>query len=270
MMTGMRTIRRSVEWQDLLGRAFVWIVGPAYIALLLLLGYRLRGLRAVRRAVLEEFDRHRGPWLVCANHLTMIDSLILIYAMFSLPDHLRRFRQIPWNLPERNNFQSNPLLAVLCYLAKCIAITRGGDRDEMKRTLDKCAYLMETERNLLIFPEGGRSRTGRVNTETFSYGIGRFIKDFPGCRVMCLYLRGDGQTSYSTVPKLGERFTIAMEVFDPERTAAEGLRAQREYAAQIIRRLVRMEEQHFALYRQRYRGSAGTRQSGEKPGCALP
>ena len=270
MMTEAGAIRRSVELQDLMGRAFVWIVGPAYFALLLLLGYRLRYLRAIRRAVAEEFDRHRGPWLVCANHLTMIDSLVLIYAMFSLPDHFRRFRQIPWNLPERNNFQRNPVLAVLCYLAKCIAITRGGDRDEMKRTLDKCAHLMETERNLLIFPEGGRSRTGRINQETFSYGIGRFIKDFPRCRVMCLYLRGDEQSSYSTIPKLGERFTLTMEVFDPERTAAEGLRAQREYAAQIIRRLVRMEEQHFASCRQRYRGPAGTRQSGEKRGCAIP
>ena len=269
-MTGTRADRFFLQLQELAGRLFVWLIAPGYFALLRLLGYRFHQLREIRRACAKTFARHRGPWLVCANHLTMIDSLLLIYAMFSLPDHFRRYRQIPWNLPERNNFQSNPLLAVLCYLAKCIAITRGGDRDEMKRTLDKCAYLMETERNLLIFPEGGRSRTGRVNTETFSYGIGRFIKDFPGCRVMCLYLRGDGQTSYSTVPKLGERFTIAMEVFDPERTAAEGLRAQREYAAQIIRRLVRMEEQHFALYRQRYRGSAGTRQSGEKPGCALP
>jgi len=269
MMAGTRSIRLSVELQALMGRAFVWIVGPAYFALLLLLGYGTRGLRAVRRAVGEELDRHRGPWLVCANHLTMIDSLLLIHAMFSLPDHFRRFRQIPWNLPERNNFQSNPVLAVLCYLAKCIAVTRGGDRGEMKRTLDKCAHLMETGQNLLIFPEGGRSRTGRVNAETFSYGVGRFIKDFPGCRVMCLYLRGDEQASYSTVPKLGERFTVAMEVLDLERTAAEGLRAQREYASQIIRRLARMEERHFALCRQRYRGPAGTREPGEKPGCAV-
>ncbi len=41
----------------------------------------------------------------------------------------------------------------------------------------------------MIFPEGGRTRTGRVDTEGFSYGVGRFVKEFPDLKVMCLYLR---------------------------------------------------------------------------------
>ena len=269
-MTGTRADRFFLQLQELAGRLFVWLIAPGYFSLLRLLGYRFHQLLEIRRACAKTFARHRGPWLVCANHLTMIDSLLLIYAMFSLPDHFRRYRQIPWNLPERNNFQKNPVLALLCYLAKCVPVTRGGDRNQMKRTLDQCAHLIETSRNLLLFPEGGRSRTGRVNTETFSYGIGRFIKDHPHCRVMCLYLRGEGQDTYSTLPKFGEQITVAMEELEIERTAAEGLRVQREYASQIIRRLAQMEEQYFVLYRQRHRGPAGAGQPGKKPGCALP
>ena len=62
--------------------------------------------------------------MICANHLTMIDSLILTYGLLSGQDHLRRYDRVPWNLPERANFQSHFILIFLCYLAKCIPISR--------------------------------------------------------------------------------------------------------------------------------------------------
>jgi hypothetical protein len=116
----------------------------------------------------------------------------------------------------------------------------------MKQTLAKCTYLLGRKQRLLIFPEGSRSRTGQVNTENFSYGVGRFLdNDQEGMRVMCLYLRGDGQASYSTIPAFGERFTVLVDVFTPEKSALTGLRAQRDYAGQIIGRLSLMEERYF-------------------------
>ena len=186
----MKTAARFLQLQSMLGWLAIFIIGPLYFIALKAMGYRVRDLKRIRQEYSLELKRHQGPWIICANHLTMIDSAILVYATISLYAHLRHYRAIPWNLPERDNFQRNILLSIFCYLGKCIPVNRGGDRAEMKKTLDKCAYILSRKQNLMIFPEGTRSRTGQVNTKDFSYGVGRFIKDFPDCKVICLYLRG--------------------------------------------------------------------------------
>jgi hypothetical protein len=240
--------KTSLKLQNGIGRITAFILAPCYFALIRLMGYRIRNLKAVREACRREFLQHEGPWLICANHLTMMDSALLSYAMLSLWAHLRHYRWIPWNLPERNNFK-NPFLVLLCYLSKCIPVQRSGPRVQMKQTLAKCGYLLRRKQRLLIFPEGGRSRTGRVDTENFSYGVGRFLEENGAdLRVMCLYLRGDGQASYSTVPVFGERFVVLVDVFKPEKSALTGLRAQRDDARQIVRRLAEMEARYFESF----------------------
>jgi len=243
----------------------VFIIGPLYFVAIKLMRYRVRDLKKLRQEYALQLKKHKGPWIICANHLTMVDSLILAYATTSLYAHMRHYRVIPWNLPERDNFQRNILLSIFCYLAKCIPINRGGDREEMKKTLDRCTYVLSRKQNLMIFPEGTRSRTGRVNTENFSYGVGRFIKDFNDCKVICLYLRGDGQDTYGTIPKFGERFTMLMSVFEPGRTEDMGLRAGRYYAEQVIKRLAQLEEDYFALRGQRHSGFDRSRCQKEEP-----
>ena len=240
---------RFLQLQSMLGWLAIFIIGPLYFMVLKVMGYRVRDLKKLRREFARQIKKHKGPWIICANHLTMIDSAILVYATTSLYAHIRHYRAIPWNLPERDNFQRNILLSIFCYLGKCIPVNRGGDRAEMKKTLDKCAYILSRKQNLMIFPEGTRSRTGQVNTKDFSYGVGRFIKDVPDCKVMCLYLRGDGQDSYGTIPKFGERFTMLMSVLEPDRTEDSGLRAGRYYAKQVIKMLAQMEEDYFALWK---------------------
>ncbi|MDO8784870.1 MAG: lysophospholipid acyltransferase family protein, partial [Syntrophales bacterium] len=258
-----------LQLQYTLGQMAIFFLGPLYFIAIKLLRYRVRGLKELRREFALQIKKHEGPWIICANHLTMIDSMLLTYSTASLYTHLMHYRVLPWNLPERNNFQRNILLTLFCYLAKCIPVNRGGDRKEMKKTLDKCAYLLTEKQHLMIFPEGGRSRTGRVDTENFSYGVGRFIKDIAGCEVMCIYLRGDGQDNYGTIPKFGERFTAVMSVLELQKTELGGLRAQKYYAEQIIKRLAQMEEDYFALRGQRHSGLDRTRSEGEEPGHAL-
>jgi len=262
-------LRESLLLQNIIGHIAVFILGPAYFAIVRLMGYRVRNLRELRKEFADHFRKHEGPWIFCANHLTMVDSFILTYIMMSLSHHMTQYRRIPWNLPERANFQRNIILTILCYLAKCIPINRGGNRDEMKKTLDQCSTLLAGKQTLLIFPEGGRSRTGRVDAESFSYGVGRFIKDFKDIKVMCVYLRGEGQDSFSNFPKFGERFTAKMEIFHPRLTEQNGLKAQRDYAEQIIKHLARMEEDYFASCRQRHCGLERSTQRREEPKYAI-
>ncbi|MDD5722336.1 MAG: lysophospholipid acyltransferase family protein [Syntrophales bacterium] len=251
--------------QGLMGRLSLFVTGPLTHLGVRVMGYRVRDLRRVRRTIRQLFKEHGGPWIICPNHLTMIDSVILQCAMAPLHGYMIRYRRFPWNLPERANFQKNIFLAVFCYLSKCIPISRGGDRVQMKSIMDRCIYLLKRRESLLIFPEGGRSRTGRVNVEKASYGVGRMVANAPDCRVMCIYLRGDGQETYGGIPRFGERFTMQIEAFTPEMEGT-GLKAQRDCARQIVGRLARMEEDHFD--RQRYCGSydpSGKRQKSEYP-----
>ena len=252
--------------QNLVGRITIIFIAPLYFFGARILFYRVRNLKEIRRQCAAEFSRHKGPWIICANHLTMIDSFILTYALFSLGRHIKDYPQLPWNLPERSNFQSNILLAILCYLSKCIPIDRGGPREKTKATLDKCIYLMHHNQNIMIFPEGGRSRTGRVNKEGFSYGVGRFVKDVENCKILCIYLRGDKQASYSLIPAWGEKFSVQVEVLTLVPASTSGLRAQREYAAQIIDRLAQMEEKYFVLHRERHCGLERSGKCEEKQG----
>jgi len=254
--------------QYLAGRLFVFVVGPVTYGIVRLLGWRVRNLREVRRSCQYHFRQHKGPWLVCANHLTLIDSVVLTYTMLPLHRYLLNFRWLAWNLPERTNFNRNALLAALCYLIKCIPIQRGGDRDDMKRQLEKCNTLLNHKQLLMVFPEGGRSRTGRVALETYSYGVGRFVHQFENIKILCIYLRGDGQATYSDFPKAGEVFTADVSVLEPRRVESSGLKAQRDYAEQIIRRLSQMEENYFAG-RERHRGSLGSPEQGKEQGSSL-
>lgn len=256
--------------QYTLGRFAVFALAPFVYFCVRLFGYRVRDLKKIRKECGLLFKKHNGPWIICANHLTNIDSVILAYAIAPMHRHMTQFNLLPWNLPERTNFQRNIFSAVMCYLVKCIPVRRGGDREKMKLVLEKCIYLLNCGQNLLIFPEGGRSRIGRVDRNNFSYGVGRFVSTCEDCKVLCIYMRGDRQESYSAIPRLGERFTISIDVLALERTELTGLRAQRHYAEQIINRLAQMEEAYFAARRQRHSGFNSSPCEGEKQGFTFP
>jgi 1-acyl-sn-glycerol-3-phosphate acyltransferase len=255
--------------QNFIGRISILILAPLYFLASRIFFYRVRDLKEIRRRCAAEFNEHKGGWIICSNHLTMIDSFILSYAIFSLGQHIVSYKKLPWNLPEWNNYKDNILLTILCYLSKCIPINRGGSREKMKESLEKCIYLLKSGETIMIFPEGKRSRTGRVDKEGFSYGVGRFVKSLDNCKIMCMYLRGDKQDNYSVIPAWGEKFSIEIEIFTPRPAQGSELRVQRDYATQIIERLAQMEENYFALRRERCDGFEGTGERGKEQGFAL-
>jgi hypothetical protein len=96
----------------------------------------------------------------------------------------------------------------------------------------------------LVFPEGGRSRSGRVDVEAAAYGVGRIVNALPGCRVLCVYLRGETQETFSDLPSRGERFHISVACIEPKSDRA-GLRGSLDVARQITTRLAEMERSYF-------------------------
>ena len=235
----------SFRLQYLLGRIFIFIAAPAITLAIRLRGYTVNDLSGMRKAIDARLKKHDGPWLICANHLTMIDSIIITHVMFPFYRYVLRYRLMPWNIPEKVNLhQIHPLVALLCYLLKCLPVVRGGNRDALNTSMAKCAYILGKGESLIIFPEGKRARKGRIDTIDFPYGVGRFAQMIPNCRVLCIYLRGDHQVSYSDVPKFKENFYAAIDDFKPV-THLKGLKAQRDVARRIIETLSEMETTYF-------------------------
>ncbi len=185
------------------------------------------------------------PLLIAANHLTMADSALIAWGLGSTLQHVVQYRGLPWNVPEQARVESSWLWRVLAYVVKCVPIARGGDRKVVADVLKGLRHLMQRGEVVLMFPEGGRSRSGRVDTESVAYGVGRLIKELGGCRVLCVYIRGDSQRSWSNMPAAGDTFSIATRVIEP-RTELRGLRGSRDLASQVLSQLVEMEVEYLA------------------------
>lgn len=236
-------------WPHALQRELGRLLAPLWIwaATFYLLGvrqYRIEELRESRRA----FDRIRrendAPILICANHLTLIDSMLVALALASSWRLSFHFNSMPWNTPERANFAAGLGQRIITYLAKCIPITRGGRREDVADVLNRVVYLTQRGELALVFPEGGRSRSGRVDVDAAAWGVGRVIAAIPECRVVCVYLRGRGQDSFGDLPAKGERFDVEVACIEPK-SDFSGARRSRDLSRQVVAKLANMEEHYF-------------------------
>lgn len=231
--------------QLILGRLFAPIWLPlAAAAMRFGAGWRIARVGEVRREYRRLRAESRAPLLVCANHLTLVDSAVIAWALGSIWWYVVNFDALPWNIPERANFAVSWWQRVLVYLMKCLPIPRGGERGEVAEVLTQFTSLLAEGEVGLVFPEGGRSRSGVVQVDATTYGVGRVVKALPGCRVLCVYVRGEGQTSWSDYPARGERFHVALSCFEP-RPERGGLRGTVEITQQILARLAEMERRYF-------------------------
>jgi 1-acyl-sn-glycerol-3-phosphate acyltransferase len=209
------------------------------------MGWRIENARELRERYRRLRRESRGPLLVCANHLTMIDSVVVAWALGTSSFYLGDYASLPWNVPEARNFAATWWSRAVIYVMKCLPILRGADRKEAALVLAHVAQVLRDGDVALVFPEGGRSRTGRVDPDAAAFGVGRVVKAVPGCSVLCVYVRGAGQATMSDLPARGERFRGALSVVEPK-SDASGLRGSLEIARQIVSRLAEMEQAFLA------------------------
>lgn len=219
----------------------LWVPACACALRLVLRGH-VEGRRSARREYRRLTRDSEAPLLVCANHLTMADSFLVADALGSPADYLLRFRTLPWNLPDRDTFAGRWWSRALAYGAKCIPMPRGGARREVARALGRLRHLLARGEVALVFPEGGRSRSGRVELASAAHGVGRLVRSLPRCRVLCVYLRGAGQTTWSKLPRRGEHFRLRTALLEPK-SEHEGVRGSLEVARQIVAKLAELERE---------------------------
>jgi len=208
------------------------------------LRYRIKNLSEIRRTY-KKLTNSRQPILLCPNHLTMIDSVILVWALGSMSWYLLNYRKLTWNVPAVENFKNTKLRSFITYLSKCIPVDRQGSKEHHEHVLWRTIYLMKRLQIFTYFPEGGRSRTARIDIENIRYGVGKLAAELPDLKVICIYMRGDHQKDYSEIPVKGEKFNIFFREMFPK-TGYTGLRAHRDLSVQIIGTLKSMEDEYFA------------------------
>ncbi len=224
--------------------AVFWVLAITSM-LRVLMRYHIRDVARVRaryRALVKESGR---PLLICPNHLTMMDSAVITWALGGSWWYLFHYSRLPWNLPEYNNYASQWPTRVGAWLTKCIPVIRGGRREDVSRVIKRVQHLLARGETALIFPEGRRSRSGRVESDAIAHAVGRILTSVPGCQPLCVYLRGDKQHTWSTVPARGDSFYIDFELFEPQ-SDYSGMRRSRDFSKQIVDRLIGMEEEYFA------------------------
>ncbi|KAA3639087.1 MAG: hypothetical protein DWP95_11190 [Proteobacteria bacterium] len=238
----MKLINKQ-RWPLTIQKAIAYICFPLLYVLVVLWmkyiqKYRINDIRQVRQQFKQIAQQNPSGLLICPNHLTYIDSLLLAWAFSSLGNYMLHFRTFCWNLPNARNVQESVLYRVICYLGKCILIDE--DPEKAQQTMRKAAFLLHHGHYVMIFPEGRRSQSGRVDTENYIYGVGKLHMDSHLDQVLCVYLRGEKQQAATKMPHKGERFDIRLQLqtIDNEQ---QGRRAMRAAAQQIISTLARME-----------------------------
>jgi len=207
--------------------------------------YKINNLKNTRnkfKSIKQQID---GPLIICPNHLTYIDSILLLFAFGSLWDYICNFHTVAWNFPTTKHTKNNLLYKFICYFGKCIFLDFETSTEQPKQAMQKAKYLLLRGDYILLFPEGHRGWNGVVDTKDFAYGAGKLINEVPNVKVLCVYLRGASQKTYSNFPKDKDHFYCKLNLIDPKITNTTNLRAAREISRNIVNTLALMEQEYF-------------------------
>jgi 1-acyl-sn-glycerol-3-phosphate acyltransferase len=246
-------LRMALTKREILGLKFQaavdWVafpfIGPATVFWIRWLhGHRIDRLAEVRRTFKRAVATRR-PMVICANHLTMVDSLIIHHSLCSVVTMFFHFRLFSWNVPAIENFKKSSVLRLYTFLGKTVPIDRTGSPEHHRNVLDKLTHLVAHGQVCTLFPEGGRSRTGTIQIDQVTYGVGQILKDQENPLVVCVYVRGNSQKSYSYYPARNDPIYVDAQILEPK-TEATGLRAIRDLSRQVITKLKEMEDARLA------------------------
>ncbi len=231
------TLQKSVSYL-----CFPLVCLYTWVNLVFIAKVRIANLKEVRKQFKAIRQSHQGPFLLCPNHLTFVDSIIVAWGLMSFWQFVFFIKSFPWNLPKEKNVAISFFYRLMCYVGRCVMIPE--DATKAKKALAKSIYLLNQGYSFIVFPEGTRSNNGRINTTKYVYGVGQLIREVDNLKVISIYLRGRHQQKATLMPKHGEVFDMFIEEIQPK-TEQKGLRGMRDLATQLIQQLVKMEEKYF-------------------------
>ena len=125
----------------------------------------------------------RGPAVLVANHLSLADILVL-YALFR-----------PFKWVAKAELFRVPIVGWNMWINDYVPIRRG-ERESIREMMDHCRAHLARGSPVLLFPEGTRSRDGRL--QLFKDGAFRLAVE-AGCPVIPIAITG----TFDSLPKTG-------------------------------------------------------------------
>lgn len=196
--------------------------------------YGLADIARVRAEIWKELDAHDGPVIWAANHLTLIDSFLIYWAVFPL-SRIADTRRVPWSTPEYTNYYKlgGPLksafIRALLYGCRCIPFLRGGEDAASEafrqRAYDKCVEILRNGGAIFVYPEAGRSRSGWFEAKRPKDFLGKMCLDVPNAKILCVYLRADTQIATTVRPPEGSVFRVKCSLIEGARPGETNPRA---------------------------------------------
>lgn len=165
----------------------------------------------------------RGPAVLVANHLSLLDILVL-YALFR-----------PFKWVSKAELFRVPIVGWNMVINDYVRVWRG-DPESVRKMLDHCRRHLARGSPVLMFPEGTRSRDGKL--QRFKDGAFRLALDV-GCPVYPIAISG----TYEALPKTGllrlRPMRARVRVLDPISPADHpSVAALREAARDAIARTI--------------------------------
>jgi len=206
--------------------------------------FEIENLSEIRRTFRVLVARP-GPLLICANHLTYVDSAIILWALAPIWWYSLHYRKLSWNLPAGDHFRKGIFNRLVAFFFKCIFVHRDGSAEHKASVLAAARDLLMSGEPVTIFPEGRRSRSGRVDSKQIKYGVGKLLASLPNATVLCLYVRGHRQEAYSKYPVRGSRFRIGCAVLRPSEERSAGDKGHQGLSLRVVSELSRLEDDYF-------------------------
>jgi long-chain acyl-CoA synthetase len=203
-----------------------------------------RGMFALNRAVMRGAFRLRvkglehlpdgGPFVIAPNHVSYLDSFVVAAAL-----DYRVLRRTYWAGWTGAAF-GNPLTRLVSRLAQVVPVDPG------RAGLSSLAFgaaVLKRRKNLVWFPEGERSPTGRL--QPFKPGVGMLL-DYYRVPVIPVFIRG----TYEAMPRgkvlrrLEQVTIIFGEPLDPHdfERQGRGARSQDSIARALRDRVAELDE----------------------------
>jgi 1-acyl-sn-glycerol-3-phosphate acyltransferase len=215
-------------------------------------GHEVDELEELRARVWSWLDAHDGPVIWVANHLTQLDTWLVMDSIFSYRTSFRASR-IPWSLPRTSLFFREgggvhaKLLRLWMFLGRGIPIDREGDDAQAvasrERALRACVHVLRGRGSVFLFPEADLSPNGWLDRCRPRDFVGQLATEVPRAAVLCLYLRGETQSLSSLLPRKGERFRILADWISPDWRDSTSPRA---ISQMVFDRLATLQGQWFA------------------------
>ncbi|AAO90693.1 lysophospholipid acyltransferase family protein [Coxiella burnetii] len=209
--------------------------------------YKIKNKHKIRKQFRGFLKKeHKGPVLICANHLSYFDAFGIIWGLGSLWGYLRHFRRFPWNIPNAKFACANLFNRLMSYMGKMIPLKTEGGGSNAKTVLRRVTHLLKRGDFAMIFPEGTRSETGRLNMDDYGYGAGQILQAVPQAKVLLIYLRGEEDKMQRYLPQKGCQFYMKLKWFAPQtQTNQQGRQGIRELSKKIMEELCEMEKEYF-------------------------